>query len=199
MDIRKQGAGNFLYTGECLVLIIQKIVKSSLEFHFAPQEGRTEFVGFFLPQVIFYEEELVISELQSVLIWWGAPKATTTIQGGIDKEKLGLNIGISSNDHKVANLKILCQLPALNSGDSDDILPQANFMALVRSFWPNKKDIRLSGPMAFADYNLPGNVDALEEGYLQRCGFWGRHRSNFLKKITMDDVELFVKAYDEKG
>ena len=151
------------------------------------------------PQVIFYEEELVISELQSVLIWWGAPKATTTIQGGIDKEKLGLNIGISSNDHKVANLKILCQLPALNSGDSDDILPQANFMALVRSFWPNKKDIRLSGPMAFADYNLPGNVDALEEGYLQRCGFWGRHRSNFLKKITMDDVELFVKAYDEKG
>ena len=187
MDIRKQGAGNFLYTGECLVLIIQKIVKPSLEFHFAPQEGRTEFVGFFLclfdesnknefvqwpllgqlrwwgggvigivismslhtfdqPQVIFYEEELVISELQSVLIWWGAPKATTTIQGGIDKEKLGLNIGISSNDHKVANLKILCQLPALNSGDSDDILPQANFMALVRSFWPKRHSlIRTNG------------------------------------------------------
>lgn len=142
------------------------------------------------PQVLLYEEALAVSELQPVLNWWSVHNST---QIGVDQEKLGFSIAMSSNDHEVAIVKLLYPLPLT----VDIGLAETNFKTLILSFWPKKNDVRLSGPISFTDYNL---LDVSSDRSRQhRCGFWGRHKSNFLKHITMDDVSLLSKQMMKKA
>lgn len=138
------------------------------------------------PQVLRYDEVLAISDLQPVLTWWNSRYQLQ----GIDPEKISLYIGMSSYNHEMADIKLVYPLPL----GKDPLLAKSSLELLLESFWPKKKGIVISRS-TFTEYSLQ---EVSTKSRDPRCNFWGRHKSQFYKHITMDEIKLLSKHMMKK-
>lgn len=134
-------------------------------------------------QVVIWEDLIVVSEVDAVLRWWYGPDSNLH---DINRSKVGLSIEMNSFENAdyekdVARMKLL--YPVEDAFDLDDTV--YNFKMLLLSFWPWKNNLKVQ-KHSFAQHSLQAfYTEALEP---QRCGQWGRHKSQLYEKITMDDI-----------